>query len=44
MRFQLNKLAEAFLENCKKRFEDFTKLMRRKEEFDELVDELNRNV
>jgi hypothetical protein len=38
MRFQLNKLAEAFLDSCKQRFQDFCTEMRSKEEFDEIVD------
>ena len=41
MRYQLTKLAEQFLDSCRQRFAEFTKEMRTKEEFDEVIDELN---
>lgn len=41
MRYQLNKIAENFLDSCKQKMQFFTKEMKKKEEFDELVDELN---
>ena len=44
MRYQLNKIADIFLDSCKQKMQTFTKEMRRKEEFDELVDELNTSI
>jgi hypothetical protein len=44
MRYQLNKIADHFLESCRQRFQEFTKEMRKKEDFDEIIDELNSRV
>lgn len=41
MRYQLTKLAEQFLDLCRQRLAEFTNEMRTKEEFDEVIDELN---